>query len=141
MNSVEVNDGVRRYPRTGIKVVVSGAGIGGMFAALECWRKGNDVEILEQNDALSTIGDFLAIGPSALSTLHYYPTMLAEYNETACNSPLWWCDPAGNKLVSELIEWNRHDAAPHAAKDVPIVAFIRTRPQIMQMLEDQINRK
>ncbi|KAI0873009.1 FAD/NAD(P)-binding domain-containing protein [Hypoxylon argillaceum] len=140
MNSVEVNDGVRRYPRTGIKVVISGAGIGGMFAALECWRKGNDVEILEQNDALSTIGDFLAIGPSALSTLHYYPTMLAEYNETACNSPLWWCDPAGNKLVSELIEWNRHDAAPHAAKDVPIVAFIRGRPQIMQMLEDQLNR-
>ncbi|KAJ8131845.1 hypothetical protein O1611_g1781 [Lasiodiplodia mahajangana] len=137
---VEIIDGVHRYPRTGIKVVISGAGIGGMFAALECWRKGNDVEILEQNDALSTLGDFFAIGPSALSTLHYYPKMLAEYNETTWNSPLWWCDRSGKKLVSELPEWNRPGAAPHAAKDVPVVGFIKLRPQIMQMLEDQIKR-
>ncbi|TGJ78629.1 hypothetical protein E0Z10_g10137 [Xylaria hypoxylon] len=137
---VEIIDGIHRHPRTGIKVIISGAGIGGMFAGLECWRKGNDVEILEQHDALSTLGDFFAIGPSALSTLHYYPMMLAEYNETTWNSPLWWCDPAGKKLVSELPEWNHPGAAPHAAKDVPIVGFIKLRPQIMQMLEDQINR-
>ncbi|KAI8951146.1 hypothetical protein F4801DRAFT_300749 [Xylaria longipes] len=139
-HSVEVVDGVHRHPRTGIKVVISGAGLGGMFAALECWRKGNDVEILEQNDALSTIGDFLTIGPSALSTLHYYPKMLAEYNENAWNSPLWWCDAAGKKIINELPEWNRPDAAPHAAKDVPIVAFIRLRPKLMQMMKDQIKR-
>ncbi|KAI1353609.1 FAD/NAD(P)-binding domain-containing protein [Xylaria sp. FL0043] len=136
----EVVDGVHRRPRTGIKVIVSGAGVGGMFAALECWRKGNDVEILEQSSALSTLGDFFSLGPSALSTLHYYPKMLAEYNATAWNSPLWWCDPTGKKLVSELIEWNRPDAAPHAAKDVPIVGFIELRPQIMRMLEGQIKR-
>lgn len=52
---VEIVDGVNRYPRTGIKVIISGAGIGGMFAGLECWRKGNDVDILEQNDVLSTV--------------------------------------------------------------------------------------
>ncbi|KAI0554527.1 FAD/NAD(P)-binding domain-containing protein [Xylaria curta] len=137
---VEIVDGVRRHPRTGIKVIISGGGIGGMFAALECWRKGNDVEVLEQKDALSTLGDFFSIGPSALSTMHYYPTMLAEYNERAFNSPLWWCDPAGKKLISELPEWNRADAAPHAAKDVPIVDFIEIRTRFMQMLEDQINR-
>lgn len=136
----EIVDGVRRYPRTSIKVIISGAGIGGMFAGLECWRKGHDVEILEQNNALSTIGDFLVIGPSGLSTLHYYPKMLAEYNETSWNSPLWWCDTSGEKLVSEFPEWNRPGAAPHAAKDVPIVGFIKFRPQIMRMLEDQIKR-
>ncbi len=140
-NPIEIIDGVHRHPRTGIKVIISGAGIGGMFAGLECWRKGNDVEILEQNDALSTLGDFFAIGPSALSTLHYYPKMLAEYNETTWNSPLWWCDPSGKKFFGELPEWNRSGAAPHAAKDVPVVGFIKLRPQIMQMLEDQINRK
>ncbi|KAI0455921.1 FAD/NAD(P)-binding domain-containing protein [Xylaria acuta] len=137
---VEIVDGIHRHPRTGIKVIISGAGIGGMFAALECWRKGNDVEVLEQNDALSTLGDFFSIGPSALSTLHYYPKMLAEYNENAWNSPLWWCDPVGKKLVSELPEWNRPGGAPHAAKDVPVVDFIGLRPRIMRMLEDQINR-
>ncbi|KAI0202001.1 FAD/NAD(P)-binding domain-containing protein [Astrocystis sublimbata] len=137
---VEVTDGVQRQPRTGIKIVISGAGIGGMFAALECWRKGIDVEILEQNDALSSLGDFFAIGPSALSTLHYYPTMLAEYNKTTWNSPIWWCSPDGRKVVSELPEWNRVGAAPHAAKDVPIVGFMKLRSQVMKMLEDQIKR-
>ncbi|CAJ2504337.1 Uu.00g117310.m01.CDS01 [Anthostomella pinea] len=139
-HAIETVDGVERSPRTGIKVVISGAGIGGMFAALECWRKGNDVEIVEQNAALSTIGDFFAIGPSALSTLHYFPRMLSEYNATTWNSPLWWCDPSGKKLISELPEWNRPGAAPHAAKDVPVVGFIKLRPQIMQMMEDQIKR-
>ncbi|KAI0509397.1 hypothetical protein F5B22DRAFT_638046 [Xylaria bambusicola] len=139
-DTVETVDGICRYPRTGIKVIISGAGIGGLFSALECWRKGNDVEILEQNDNPSTLGDFFVIGPSALSTLHYYPKMLAEYNASSWNSPLWWCDPAGNKLVSEFPEWNRPGAAPHAAKDVPIVGFIKLRPEIIHMMEDQINR-
>ncbi|KAI0490257.1 FAD/NAD(P)-binding domain-containing protein [Xylaria cf. heliscus] len=139
-HSGEIIDGVHRYPPTGIKVIVSGGGIGGLFAGLECWRKGNDVKILEQNDGLSTLGDFFVIGPSALSTLHYYPKMLAEYNDTTWNSPLWWCDPSGKKLVSELPEWNRPGAAPHAAKDVPVVGFIKVRTQIMKMMADQINR-
>ncbi|KAJ3555464.1 hypothetical protein NPX13_g10350 [Xylaria arbuscula] len=133
-------DGIRRYPQTGIKVVVSGGGVGGLFAALECWRKGNDVEILEQNDSATPLGDFFAIGPSALSTLHYYPKMLAEYNATSWNSPLWWCDPSGKKLVSEFVEWNRPGGAPHAAKDVPIVGFMKLRPQIIRMMVDQIKR-
>ncbi|KAH8162143.1 hypothetical protein CIB48_g6104 [Xylaria polymorpha] len=139
-HSGEIVDGIHRHPRTGIKVIISGGGIGGLFAALECWRKGNDVEILEQNDALTTFGDFFTIGPSAFSTFHYYPKILAEYNETTCNSPLWWCDPAGKKLISELPEWNRPGGAPHAAKDVPIVGFINLRPQLHKMFEDQINR-
>lgn len=140
-HSAEFIDGIRRYSRTGIKVIVSGAGVGGLFAALECWRKGNDVEILEQNDAPTPLGDFFAIGPSALSTLHYYPKMLAEYNSTSWNSPLWWCDPSGKKLVSEFVEWNRPGGAPHAAKDVPVVGFMKLRPQIIQMIVDQITRK
>lgn len=137
---VETIDGVQRYPRTGIKVVVSGGGIGGMFAALECWRKGNDVQVIERNDSLSTLGDFFTIGPSALSTLHYYPKMVAEYKATAYLSPLWWCNPAGEKLISEYPEWNREDAVPHAAKDIPVVGFIKTRPQILSMLAEQIKR-
>jgi hypothetical protein len=40
-----------RHPETGINVLIVGAGIAGLMAALECWRKGHNViNILERND-------------------------------------------------------------------------------------------
>ncbi|KAI1260506.1 FAD/NAD(P)-binding domain-containing protein [Xylariaceae sp. FL1019] len=141
MPSGETVDGVHRHAPSGIKVVISGGGVGGLLAALECWRAGHEVELLEQNDSLSTLGDFFAIGPSALSTFHYYPKMLEEYKETSWNSPLWWCDPSGKKLISEIVEWNRPGAEPHAAAEhISTVGFIQTRPRIMHMMEDQMKR-
>jgi NADPH-dependent 2,4-dienoyl-CoA reductase/sulfur reductase-like enzyme len=49
-------DGVLRYPPTGTKVVIVGGGPGGYHTALECWRKGHDVELLEKNEANTPIG-------------------------------------------------------------------------------------
>ena len=49
-------DGVRRFPENGIKVVIIGAGVGGLQAALECWRKGCEVVVLERAQELSTLG-------------------------------------------------------------------------------------
>lgn len=51
-----VVDGVLRYPRTGLKIIIVGGGPGGYFTALECWRKGHDVEVVEKNDGNSPIG-------------------------------------------------------------------------------------
>lgn len=49
-------DGVNRLPPNDIKVVVIGAGIGGLQAALECWRKGCEVVVLEKAAELSPLG-------------------------------------------------------------------------------------
>ena len=49
-------DGVHRLPRTGINVLIAGAGIGGMFFALESWRQGHDVRILEKSPHLVSLG-------------------------------------------------------------------------------------
>lgn len=49
-------DGILRYPRTGLDIVIVGAGLGGMMAAIECWRKGHEVQIIEKESALSTAG-------------------------------------------------------------------------------------
>jgi len=35
-------------PTTGISVLIIGAGVGGIMSALECWRKGHTVRIVEQ---------------------------------------------------------------------------------------------
>jgi hypothetical protein len=40
--------GVELYPCYGIKVTMNGAGVGGLFRALECWPKGCEVVVLER---------------------------------------------------------------------------------------------
>lgn len=49
-------DGVVRYPLSGINVVIVGAGLGGLQAAVECWRKGHEVQVLEKGEAISEAG-------------------------------------------------------------------------------------
>lgn len=50
-------DGVERCAENGIKVVIVGGGVGGLGAALECWRKGCEVIVLEKTDKPSPIGE------------------------------------------------------------------------------------
>lgn len=51
-------DGVHRLPRTGIDILIAGGGVGGLFMALESWRQGHDVRVLEKNPQLDSIGKF-----------------------------------------------------------------------------------
>ncbi|KAH7929062.1 monooxygenase [Leucogyrophana mollusca] len=50
---------------TGIKVVIVGAGYGGLGCAIECIRKGHDVVVLEKFSELKIQGDILSLGPNA----------------------------------------------------------------------------
>lgn len=52
-------------PKTGIKVIIVGAGFGGLTAAIECHRHGHDVEIYEAFPALKTLGDIISFGANA----------------------------------------------------------------------------
>ncbi|KAK3349142.1 hypothetical protein B0T25DRAFT_481607 [Lasiosphaeria hispida] len=49
-------------PKTGIKVVIVGAGFGGLTAAIECHRHGHDVEIYENFPELKVLGDIISFG-------------------------------------------------------------------------------
>jgi thioredoxin reductase len=51
-----VVDGVHRLAENGIRVIIIGAGVAGLQAALECWRKGCDVVVLERAKELSPLG-------------------------------------------------------------------------------------
>ncbi|KAL1848896.1 hypothetical protein Daus18300_013455 [Diaporthe australafricana] len=48
--------------KTGIKVVVVGAGFGGLTAAIECHRQGHDVEVYESFPELKVLGDIISFG-------------------------------------------------------------------------------
>ena len=39
----------RQQPPTGISVLIIGAGVGGIMSALECWRKGHTIRLLERS--------------------------------------------------------------------------------------------
>jgi 2-polyprenyl-6-methoxyphenol hydroxylase-like FAD-dependent oxidoreductase len=59
-----------REPSTGIKVVIIGAGFGGLTAAIECHLQGHDVVILEQFPELKPLGDIISFGPNAGHIFH-----------------------------------------------------------------------
>lgn len=52
-------------PKTGIKVIVVGAGFGGLTAAIECHRQGHHVEIYESFPELKVLGDIISFGSNA----------------------------------------------------------------------------
>ncbi len=46
-NGVGGEDLTNRYPQSRIEVLIVGAGVGGLFLALECFRKGHKVQVIE----------------------------------------------------------------------------------------------
>lgn len=49
------------YPKTGLKVVVVGAGFGGLSCAVECHLKGHEVVVLEKMKQWDQLGDVISI--------------------------------------------------------------------------------
>lgn len=54
-----------KVPKTEIKVIVVGAGFGGLCAAIECHRQGHKVEIYEKFEELKVLGDIISFGANA----------------------------------------------------------------------------
>ena len=52
-------------PKSGIKVLIVGAGFGGLTAAIECHRQGHTVSIYEAFPSLKTLGDIISFGMNA----------------------------------------------------------------------------
>ncbi|KAK8042931.1 hypothetical protein PG994_013414 [Apiospora phragmitis] len=78
MTSNGTKNGSIHRPKTGIKVIVVGAGFGGLGAAIECHRNGHDVEIYEQFAELKSLGDIISFGPNAGRIFHRWGTAPGE---------------------------------------------------------------
>ncbi|KAB8201033.1 hypothetical protein BDV34DRAFT_229750 [Aspergillus parasiticus] len=135
-----IKDGVLRYPPTSVKVVIVGGGISGLFAALECWRKGHDVQVLERGANVSDAGDVVGIGPSAWVTLQKYPSMFQEWNQIT-DDPLWYfCGEDGSAVAppSEY-EYNSEGVAQHASFPLRIKPLL-ARSALAHMLANQCEK-
>ncbi|QKX59070.1 uncharacterized protein TRUGW13939_06200 [Talaromyces rugulosus] len=62
---MSVLNGNQETSPTGIKVVIVGAGFGGLTAAIECHRQGHTVEVYESFPELKVLGDIISFGPNA----------------------------------------------------------------------------
>ncbi|KAI1143364.1 FAD/NAD(P)-binding domain-containing protein [Hypoxylon sp. FL0543] len=133
-------DGVLRFPPTGSKALVVGAGIGGLMVALECWRKGIEVEVVEKADKIPLLGDIFVIGPSALTTFHHYPSMLKEYDEISHDAHLTHTARDGTQIMPWVeFEWNRKGVAQHSAYPLRVKGPVG-RLRFAQMLFHQCER-
>lgn len=56
--------------KTGIKVIIVGAGFGGLTAAIECHLQGHDVVVLEAFPELKPLGDIISFGSNAGHIFH-----------------------------------------------------------------------
>lgn len=54
-----------RLPPSGIKVIIVGAGFGGLTAAIECHRKGHSVILLEKFPELKPLGDIISFSSNS----------------------------------------------------------------------------
>jgi NADPH-dependent 2,4-dienoyl-CoA reductase/sulfur reductase-like enzyme len=61
-NSVLSYDGTAMlfgdYPDSGLEVLIVGAGLAGLTAAIECVRKGHSVRVLERGADINTMGKY-----------------------------------------------------------------------------------
>ncbi|KEY69562.1 hypothetical protein S7711_09276 [Stachybotrys chartarum IBT 7711] len=135
-------DGVHRLAPSGISILIVGGGIGGLTLALEGWRQGHNVRVLEKSPKLDTIGkkgDTFGILPPGVVTLRYYPTLHKDFEDTSYDA-LTYIYAHSGRMVLDYGEavWNLPESE-HAAKDVR-VPWIRSRFGMVKSLETQARR-
>ncbi|KAF2762392.1 monooxygenase [Pseudovirgaria hyperparasitica] len=64
---------MERDPDTGLSIIVTGAGIAGLSFAIEAYRKGHNVKVIERRANFEELSDMIAIQPSALRTPAKWP--------------------------------------------------------------------
>jgi 2-polyprenyl-6-methoxyphenol hydroxylase-like FAD-dependent oxidoreductase len=128
------DDGVQISPATGISILIIGAGVGGLTAALECHRKGHKARILERSASAVAGGDMFTIMRSARVWMNHYPAMKKEFDEISIKDG--WM--RYRKHTGEDIGEPYPFGGPFALDDQPMVTQIR--PLYHQMLYHQIQR-
>ncbi|KAG7448145.1 maackiain detoxification [Guyanagaster necrorhizus] len=70
-----------REPLSRIDILIAGGGLAGLTVAIECYRKGHNVRVVERRPGLDPFGDLIAIQPSALCTMRKWPGFVDQLYE------------------------------------------------------------
>ncbi|KAK2068950.1 hypothetical protein P8C59_003564 [Phyllachora maydis] len=127
------------YPDSGIEVLIVGAGLAGLTAAIECTRKGHRVRVLERNSEVSTMGDMYFMGLSGTRFFKHWPEMAREYDAISLHN--CWIETfkhSGELMIPAMPAAVRLTAAGLDPRQPP--GAFQMRPLVYQMLIRQVER-
>ncbi|KAI3318555.1 putative monooxygenase [Xylariaceae sp. AK1471] len=131
----------KRDPDTHINVLIVGAGLAGLMAALECWRKGhNVVGILERSQGPNYHGDLIVIQPSAISAFRHWPDMARELREDQLSGKTYYYKHDGELIYGPSDAAFNDPEFLDKRKDWPHVEAFQIRKRFYRMLLRQVAR-
>lgn len=146
---------LNRSERNGMSVLVSGAGVGGLMAALECWRTGFDVRIIERSKGVVTTGkyslqgswtlndirsgDSFTIGYTAIQSFENWP-WLEEENEKVAYSPLVAFCKEDGKVFSGPLDFTEILSDNVTNTKAKQRMYRHSRPKFHRMLYEQLGQ-
>ncbi|KAB8255043.1 hypothetical protein BDV32DRAFT_154633 [Aspergillus pseudonomiae] len=92
-----------------IKVVVVGAGLAGLGAAISLSRAGHEVQVIEQSGFLNEVGAAIHVAPNATRTLKVWECDLESLRPVHCNRLQVW-DASGNLVWTPIVTKERQIA-------------------------------
>ncbi|KAL8820679.1 MAG: hypothetical protein Q9191_007464 [Dirinaria sp. TL-2023a] len=130
---------LKRYPETGISVLIIGSGIGGLMTALECWRKGHSVEIWERSAGPIYTGDNIVIQPSAMSVFRHWPELCKEIEQEQYDCWMSYYKHSGEHVYGPNPP-SFNDPENIAGRKGPYVALMQSRVKFYKSLVRQVER-
>ncbi|ETI19892.1 hypothetical protein G647_08907 [Cladophialophora carrionii CBS 160.54] len=139
LSSAEIAGEVERYPDSGITVLIVGCGPGGLMSALECWRKGCTVQLIDRAYAPVNTGDVFCLQPSCMSVYRHWPRMSKEIEEEQYDAGISYWHNTGDRIYGPgPPEFN--DAEALEGRKGPRVGFMQGRIKFFNMLLRQVKR-
>ncbi|KAE8413919.1 hypothetical protein BDV36DRAFT_303812 [Aspergillus pseudocaelatus] len=92
-----------------IKVVVVGAGLAGLGAAISLSRAGHQVQVIEQSGFLNEVGAAIHVAPNATRILKGWGCDLESLHPVHCNKLQVW-DASGNLMWTPIVTKERQMA-------------------------------
>ena len=121
-------------------ILIVGAGIAGLYTALELYRHGyRNIRIVERARRSTVSGDYFVMNASALATFHHYPDMLAEFNNQASHEITVYNYDGTRMFGPTEAEWNQPGCV-HVAK-VPFLPMVVHRPSFFDSVLRAVERR
>jgi salicylate hydroxylase len=120
---------------TPIKVLIAGAGIGGLTAALALVQRGVNVELYEQADEVREIGAGVQLGPSAMRIFHALGVMDAVMAVAA--QPI----RSEFRMWNTAEAWKRADLGPVSTATYGYPYVTLYRPDLLSVLVEALESR